>query len=253
MEYKPIESRVIIWGIVILGVLYIAFNGAIAIVIHSKNNVVVPDIQGKSSYEALTMVSAQGLGLKKESEEFNKSVPAGVVLRQNPLPGMMVKDGKVVRIILSQGGESSFVPDLIGQKSRSAALTIRSYGLVLGEESSRYSVVYDKDTVVAQDPPKGTSVDKDTMVNVVVSLGAPPQNVKLMPKFIGRKINDVTAWAENNDLSVSVTKENVSSAASGTVLAQNPQADEDVTNAQHISVKIVGMPDIPPEGEPRGP
>ncbi|MCX5782467.1 MAG: PASTA domain-containing protein [Elusimicrobia bacterium] len=243
MGNRHINTQFIVIGVIILGVCYIIFNLGIAMLIHSRKELVVPDIQGKSVYESLTILSSQGLALRKESEEYNKSLPAGVVLRQNPLSGMRVKEGKTVRVVISQGGEFSFVPSLIGQKSRSAALTIRSYGLVLGEESSSYSVVYDKDYVIAQDPPKGTLMAKDTMVNIVVSLGPPPPNVKLMPKFIGKNINDVSTWADNNNIDVNVTKENVSNSVTGAILEQSPEPDTDVTNIRQINVKIVGVPE----------
>ena len=207
---KDANVKVIIITVVVFSVLYVIFSWSVAMLIHSKKDIVIPNLQGKSIYEALTVLSAQGLGLRKDAEEFDKALPAGFVMRQNPLAGMKVKEGKTVRVTISQGGESSFVPDLVGQKIRSAALTIRSYGLVVGEESSRYSLVYEKDTVMEQDPPKGASVSKDTMINIVVSLGPPPANVQLMPKFIGRNINDVNTWAENNKIKVNVTKENVS-------------------------------------------
>lgn len=240
---KNINVKIIIIGVIFVSVVYIIFNWSMAAVIHSKKDVVVPNLQGKSIYEALSVVSSQGLGLRKDAEEFDKTLPAGVVIRQNPLAGMRVKEGKTVRVTISQGGESSFVPDLVGQKVRSAALTIRSYGLVVGEESSRYSLVYDKDTILEQDPPKGTSVSKDTMINIVVSLGPPPANVKLMPNFVGKNINDVNAWAENNGIKVNVAKENVSNAVTGQVIGQSPDADSDLSGQNQINVKIAGVPD----------
>ena len=238
-----INVKIIIIGVVFVSVVYIVFNWSMAAVIHSKKDIVIPNLQGKSIYEALTVLSSQGLGMRKDAEEFDKTLPAGLVIRQNPLAGMRVKEGKTVRITISQGGESSFVPDLVGQKIRSAALAIRSYGLVLGEQSSRYSAVYDKDTIVEQDPQKGTSVSKDTMINIVVSLGPPPANVKLMPKFIGKNINDVNTWAENNGVQVTVSKENVPKAVTGQVIEQNPDPDSDLSGRGQISVKIAGVPD----------
>ena len=240
---KNINIKLIIAGVIFVSVVYVVFNWSMAAVIHSKKDIVVPNLQGKSIYEALTTLSAQGLGMRKDAEEFDKTLPAGFVIRQNPLAGMRVKEGKTVRITISQGGESSFAPNLIGQKVRSAALTIRSYGLVLGEQSSRYSAVYDKDTIVGQDPEKGASVSKDTMINIVVSQGPPPANVKLMPQFIGKNINDVNTWAENNGVRVNVRKENVSNAVTGQVLEQNPEADTDLAGQGEIGVKIAGVPD----------
>ena len=89
-----------------------AMNGAI----HHQKDVVVPDLVGHSVLESLDTLSAQNLGLKKEGAEHNDAVPAGTILRQNTSPGISVREGKIIRVTLSQGGESVYVPELVGRR-----------------------------------------------------------------------------------------------------------------------------------------
>ena len=50
---------------------YYSFNAVMNSVIHSNKEIVLPNLAGKSLTEAVEEVSALGLGLRKEGEEFN--------------------------------------------------------------------------------------------------------------------------------------------------------------------------------------
>ncbi|MFC1501024.1 PASTA domain-containing protein [Elusimicrobiota bacterium] len=232
----------IIFAVVVLAIFsYLLFIWTMAAIVRSKNEVIVPDIKGKSVYEALSLVSEQNMGLKKHGEEFDDSLPAGVVIKQSPPSGLKVKEGKIVKVVISQGGESVFVPDLIEQEGRASSILIRSSGLILGEENSKYSVVYKKGTIISQDPPPGTIVDRDSMVNILVSAGKPPSNIKLMPKWVGKNIAQVSVWADDNNFELLVKKENISDAVMGEVLSQDPEPDSNLKNRKIIKVIISGI------------
>ena len=134
----------IIKFIVIMAILavagYYSFNVLMSAFVREKAEVLVPDLQGKNLVECLDMLSQSKLALMKEGSEFNQDVPAGIVIRQVPPAGMNVKEGKVIKIVISQGGEIVYVPDLKGQTIRSATISLRSLGLVLGELTKKASV-----------------------------------------------------------------------------------------------------------------
>mgnify|MGYP001609674662 CR=1 FL=1 len=71
----------------LLVVAAITLNWALKGAIHFQKDVLVPDLVNKSLFEALTALSEQNLGLKKDGAEFNEMGPAGTVLRQQPAPG----------------------------------------------------------------------------------------------------------------------------------------------------------------------
>src|SRR3990167_3337634 len=116
-------------GVLSLLILFFTLNWAVKTAVHAQKDVVVPDLTGQSLYEALDVLSRLNLGLKQEGAEFNDQVPVGTVLRQLPPAGMSVRESKVIRVTLSQGGESIFVPDLEGQSLRSAEIALRMNSL----------------------------------------------------------------------------------------------------------------------------
>ena len=101
---------------------YYSFNVLMSAFVREKAEVLVPDLQGKNLVECLDMLSQSKLALMKEGSEFNQDVPAGIVIRQVPPAGMNVKEGKVIKIVISQGGEIVYVPDLKGQTDRKSVV-----------------------------------------------------------------------------------------------------------------------------------
>ncbi|MFH1367920.1 MAG: PASTA domain-containing protein [Elusimicrobiota bacterium] len=235
MHIKITRKNVII-GIVGLIAAYFLVNWVLSGIIHSRNEVMVPDLKAKSLAEAVSLLSPLNLGIKKEDEQFDKNYPAGTVVRQNPQPGITVREGKIVRVTISQGGETIFVPDLTGQQARTAEINIRSLGLSLGEESTRHSLVIDKGSVVSQDPSAGTIVDKESLVNLVISAGTPPDNMILTPNFIGKNSGEAKKWAEEKGVQLDVAEEPAAGVASGTIIRQDPAADTDITTSKQVRI-----------------
>lgn len=219
---------------------YYLFDWTMSAFIHQRKEVTVPDLRSKSLSDAVSMVSFFNMGLKKDGEEFDENLPAGTVIRQNPVPGTTVREGKIVRIIISQGGEVVFIPNLVDQPLRAAEVSIRSSGLSLGEESTKYSMVVEKGNVLAQDPPAGKIVEKDTIINMVVSAGVPPEDVKLMPDLIGKNISDAKAWFDKSGFVFAVNEEKSKDMAPGTVIRQDPQPDTDLSAGTTVVFVIAG-------------
>ncbi|MDR2425754.1 MAG: PASTA domain-containing protein [Endomicrobium sp.] len=223
---------------VIAAAVYYSFNIVMNSVIHVKKEIVLPELSGKSLVEAVEELSALGLGLRKEGEEFNNNVPPGMVLRQAPPAGMNVREGKVIKVTISQGGEMIYVPDLKGQTVRAADIILKSSSLIIGEISRKYSVIKEKGIVLSQDPPAGSSVDKDAVINLVISDGVPTEGIVLMPDFIGLQGNDAKTWAVKIGIAVEMKSESSSTALPGTVVKQYPDADTDISQFESITFHV---------------
>ncbi|MGA2089848.1 MAG: PASTA domain-containing protein [Endomicrobiales bacterium] len=224
-----------------LAFFYALFDWTMLSIIHSRKTVMVPDLKGKTLTDAVTQLSALNLGIKKEGEEFDQNVPAGTIVRQNPLAGMAVRESKIIRVTISQGGKLITVPSVVGQPVRSAEVAIRAAGLSLGEEAMRYSVVGPKDYVVDQDPTGAATVDKeDAMVNLVISQGPPPNGIRLVPSFAGKQVADATVWAQQNSLPLTVRDDPGHASAPGIISRQDPAPDTDCAGVRELIVYASG-------------
>ena len=235
--YKKFVKLFIVLAIIVAACYY-SFNIVMSAVIHSKKEITLPDIKGKSLTEAVEELSASGLGLRKEGEEFSNSVPPGIILRQTPPAGMNIREGKIVKVTISRGGETIYIPNLVGKTVRAADIAIKSYGLMIGEVSQRYSIMVEKGSVISQDPAAGASADKDTVINIVVSNGQPPESMIYVPDWKGKTLEDVKIWAEKNGVSVEAVKEKTLEFQPETIIKQNPEPDSDITESRKISLYV---------------
>ncbi len=196
--------------------------------LHSRKVVDVPDLTGKSLEQALDLVSPLELALSKEGVQFDDRLPPGAILRQAPPAGFRVREGKIVRVTLSSGGEVAFVPDVVAVALTEAQNRLRASGLVLGAVSQNYSLESSVGIVITQNPPAGGSVRPGTMVDLKVSKGPPPEGVVLMPAFMNQPIETARAWADAQKISPDVKEEASTVFAPGLVMRQSPAPDTPV-------------------------
>jgi beta-lactam-binding protein with PASTA domain len=236
MGARPGRLLPVLSIILVVLVCYLSFRWAIGAVIHSRPVVTVPDLNGKAVSDALTLLSQSRLGMIKEGEQFDKRFPAGTIVRQNPAPGMTVRESHMVKITLSQGGETLFVPNLGGQPFRNAQTQLQNVGLGIGEVERKPSLRFEKDQVMWTDPPGGAVVGKNALVNVTLSAGPPGSDVLLAPDFIGRTLSDAKRWATEHQIPLAVREESDISKPSGEILMQAPVGDSPLRPGDTLTI-----------------
>lgn len=243
--FRKDRGQVTVWELLLsLGVLsgfaFFAFRWGLEGVIHSRKIQIVPDLKGKPVSAALDMLAPLSIALRKEGEEFNNAVPIGAILRQNPPPGTKVREGKTLRVVVSQGGETVFAPIVVGLPLRNAEMLLRQSQLLLGEVSEAYSLKYEKGMVTSQDPKAEASVERNSMVNVVVSGGQPPSGIVLMPDFARKDLAEATAWSNENGFQIAVSKDFGALFPYGVILSQEPAPDQVLSANQKVKLTISG-------------
>ena len=237
-------------GLVLAAAVFALLQWGIAGVVHDRKTQTVPDLKGRSLSSALDMLAPLNIGLRKEGTEFNNAVPIASVLRQYPPAGTVVREGKTVRVVVSQGGETVLAPAIVGLPMRNAEMLLRQSQLVLGEVNESYSLKFEKGTVLSQDPKAESSVERNALVNVAVSAGSPPAGVNLMPDLLRKNVQEAQTWAGAAGVDLVETKDLSSPFAYGTVLSQQPAPDSPVSASTRISVVISGKVGKPGEAGP---
>jgi serine/threonine-protein kinase len=72
--------------------------------------VAVPELRGKTEVEAVTLLVGAGLQPGTKTEVFDPVVPAGQIIRQSPVAGVLANKGTAVDYDLSKGPEPSASP-----------------------------------------------------------------------------------------------------------------------------------------------
>jgi serine/threonine-protein kinase len=209
-------------------------------VIHGRKTQTVPDLKGRSISSALDVIAPLNLGLRKGGIEFDSGVPISSVLRQDPPAGTVVREGKIIKVVVSQGGETVLTPSIVGLPLRNAEMMLRQAQLSLGEVSESYSLKLEKGMVIGQEPKAEASVERSALVNVVVSGGQPPAGLTLMPDFQRKNISEAREWAASNSVQASETKDLTALFPFGTILAQVPAPDAQIKPDTKIAFTISG-------------
>jgi serine/threonine-protein kinase len=209
--------------------------------LHSRPEVVVPKIEGKSLLEALQMASALNLSIQQESVDFDESLPAGTIIRQHPPSGMQVRSGRAIRVIVSKGGQVVFIPDIVGRPIAEAQSMLAGDGIQMGAVNEIYSNDVAKGTVITQTPSSGTVATRGAMVDVSVSKGMPPLGLPLLPDFIGQASSSVQEWASGVGAQVKMKENAKAVGPAGTVVKQDPEPGQPLMEGHDIHITVVPL------------
>ncbi|MFA6316545.1 MAG: PASTA domain-containing protein [Elusimicrobiota bacterium] len=246
MKVRSWEVTLTVVGVAITAFLVLQWS--LESVIHSRKTVTVPELRGKSLTAALDLLAPANLGLKKDGTEFDDKVPVDAVLRQMPPAGTVVREGKLIRVTVSHGGVTVFVPNILGMPLRNAEMLLRQGQLMLGERSETYSLSAEKGVVLSQSPGPEASVERESLVDVVVSGGPPPNGVVLMPDFNRKDMAEAMSWAAAAGIQVRVSTDTTSLFPYGVILSQSPKPDTVVGAEARITITISGRKKGPREG-----
>lgn len=135
------------------------------------------DVTGRSAEEAKKIL--EGLELTVvQTEEYSNEVEEGKVISMDPAANTPVGKGDTVTIAVSKGTENAKVPGLAGLSEDAAKLALEAVGLALGSVEETYSANVSEGLVINQSYSEGTELKPGTYVNIVVSKGPEPEEIK---------------------------------------------------------------------------
>jgi serine/threonine-protein kinase len=184
------------------GVVLIAGASAyltLTLLIKSSDTVVVPDLVNKDVVYALEILSDLGLNTKIKGSEYRPDIPKNHVILQEPDPGMEIKKGRDVRIVISKGAKTILPPNVTGLSIQQARIILEENDLKEGNLSITYSRTRKKDEVIAQYPTTGTMISRGESMDLLVSRGRRPKSYK-MPDLNFLSLDDAIRLIESSNL-----------------------------------------------------
>jgi eukaryotic-like serine/threonine-protein kinase len=185
-----------------------------------KLQVEVPALENIQLVQARKLCQEAGLVLTVRGETYNDAVPADHILKQEPDPDIVVKQGRKVYVLVSLGPEIVNVPRVEGLTLRQAEILIERSRLLVKEVSRSSDASVGRDRVLQIDPSGGTALPKGAGVSLVVSDGVPRVEV---PSVIDKTFEEASQIIESLGLKVgSVTYKYNRFIPQGRVLDQSP-------------------------------
>ena len=218
----------------------ISLGGTMAVLnITNPPEVEMPNVVGLSKEEAQKEIEEAGLQFEVSSEEYNKDVPEGYVVSQDP--SYMenynnVKKGSTVSVVISKGQEKATVPNVEGKEKDEAIKLIEDANLKAEviEETSR---TVQEGYVISQDTEPDTEVYAGDTVKIHVSTGTGIKQVTVQ-SVIGQQEQAATTTLQNLGLKVNVSYEEDNSKDNGVVLRQSIDANKVVDEGTTITITV---------------
>jgi|SRR5581483_8132512 len=251
--------RLVLLSLVLLMVALVSAITAMRFAIHGRE-VAIPKLVGMTPIEADRAATASGLQLLVERRYYSPNIPEGKIMMQVPEAGTKVRRGWQVRVAQSLGPQRVAIPDVTGQTTRAAQMTIQRRGLDLGSAAKLPIAGVPSDQVLAQSPPPNASGISAPRISLLVA--APPAGVDyVMPNFVGQPLASATRVVEAAGIKVGIiTVDNtdeagpangpagsttqptvtpsISPSPESLVLSQNPAAGQKISAGTAITFEV---------------
>ena len=183
----------------------ISLGGTLAFLnITNPAEVQLPDVVGLSKEEAQKTVEDLKLVFEVSSEEYNKDVPEGYVISQDPsyIENYNVKEGSTIKVVISKGQEKTTVPKVVGMTREEAEKALEEANLEVEvvEETSR---TVEEGYVISQEVEANSEAYAGDTITIHVSTGTGIKQVTVQ-NVVGQTEANAKATLEGQGLKVTV-------------------------------------------------
>ncbi len=181
---------------ILLGLVfgYITFK-----ILSFSRTVEVPSLSNMTLLEANEALNRAGLYLKIEGEDYDPSIDAGKILKQDIPAGNKVKEKRAIKVVVSRGPRVYSVPPIVNETLNDAEATLFQKGLRIGRIINVHSDSVEKGKIVAQRPEPDEKLTAS--VTVLVSLG-PHELTYYCPDFLNKSLEDARQLTDKIGLTI---------------------------------------------------
>ena len=210
-----------------------------------------PDLLDYTYDEAVELAESEGFTVKKGKDIYSTDYAEGRVCLQDPEPGVEMPKEGTITINVSKGNKEGLVPSVVGMDEKDVEAYLKSYGYELGNVKTTTSPE-DEGKVLEQKPVAGTTLDKESSVDIVVSDGKGTEK-GIVPSVTRMSLKDAKKAIEAAGFTVgNISYDWDSSIGKGYVIYQQYQANSQLDKGTSIDLQVSSGPEPAPE-EPETP
>ena len=216
----------------------ISLGGTIAVLnITNPPEVELPNLVGMSREEAEQTAGEANLVFEVASEEYNKDVPEGYVISQDPtyISNYNVKQGSTITVVISKGQEKTTVPKVVG-KTREEAINALEEANLEAEVIEETSRTVQEGYVISQEVEAESEAYAGDTIKIHVSTGTGIKQVTVQ-NVIGQTEENAKATLEGQGLKVTVNYVDATS-NDGKVTAQSVSAGTTVDEGTTVTLTV---------------
>ncbi len=237
-DKKPMDGKkkliIIIAAVVaaiVLGVVIAFATGLLG-----GKEIEAPDFRNMTLEEAQKAAEQYDIKVKEGDEVISEDIEKGRIVSQDPEAGSIIKTGSTVKVNISKGLGDGDVPDLRGKMRDELESYLEAAGFKLGTVTEEASEE-ESGTVLRQDPEAGSTAEKGTAINVVVSDGSKAKAV--VPYLVGKTLSEAQSALLNAGLTVgSISYDYSSTYAEGEVMWQQYDANAQLEKGTAVKIRV---------------
>jgi beta-lactam-binding protein with PASTA domain/predicted Ser/Thr protein kinase len=199
----------------------------------------VPNVVGSREDAARRDLIEAGFRVDPVPQVTNNPSEVGIVIEQTPDPGAVLEKGETVTITVGKAPRQVEVPNVVGMTEEDATTAITDAGLEVGNVSTQPDPA-PAGEVIDQSLPAGDTVDKGSTVDLVVSSGLETVSV---PDLTCLTYGKASSELSSRGLEIENAGELAPTTACskfGKVVAQDPEAFQEVDSGETVQVWLVG-------------
>jgi beta-lactam-binding protein with PASTA domain len=234
-------------GIVAISIFFVAVRGA--------EQTLVPEVRGKELTEALLELQVKELYPRIQLRYSQSSRDKGYILEQDPRAGTIVKAGRLIRLVVSEGVMINRMEKYTSRNIDDVRMELLTITASTGGPlfTLKEPLMYDfspetPGTILQQRPEPGSDVSGPTTLEFVISRGL--ENIPVtVPQFMGLTLS--AALEQIGRLGTYVTfslRDLGEGERGGTVVSQEPSAGTGITSNATVNL-VVSIPTGLGEGE----
>ncbi len=232
---KKRKKRTNFWVLAVIVVLVLAATLFVAQKIAPPSELTVPDFRGMTVEAAENEASRYELTITEVGSEYSDTYSEGEICSQSPAEGSNISKGDVVSVVVSKGPQQSTVPDVRGQTLDAATKTLKDADLSVGSVTESYSSSVKAGQVISQGIEPDSEVERNTAVNLEISLGEKPYAV--VPDVRGKSLDTASSMLSDAKLNVGNISYQDSDEDEGTVISQGYNPNDHVD--EYTAVDLV--------------
>jgi beta-lactam-binding protein with PASTA domain len=237
----------VIVGIIAVSIFFVAVRGA--------EQTLVPEVRGKELTEALLELQVKELYPRIQLRYSQSSRDRGHILEQDPKAGTIVKAGRQIRLVVSQGVMINRVENFVGRNIDDVRMDLQTFVASSGNPllTLKEPLMYDfspeaPGTILRQKPEPGTDISGPMSLEFVISQGQ-EHALLTVPQLTGLSLSSVLEQIGRMGIVFEFSLREIREGEKGeTVVYQTPAAGTSVTSNVIVDL-VVNTPVQLKEGE----
>ncbi len=222
----------------------VARNSLIELVVSNGLPLVgLRDVRGYNADDAKRTLEGDGFTVKLTGRYDN--APKNSVIDQRPKPGAKVRKGSRIVLVVSQGPKAIPAPNFVGMSIDDAVTLAKRSDLTVDTSQRGAYPGVAPNTIAAQDVTPGISVDRSTVIHLVVSTGAPPNASSVSaPNVINMQYGNAIAQLNGAGLTAAV-KFSTQTDSNGLIVAEDPPGGTSIPAGSTVTITLSVSGEVP--------